>query len=300
MSRDLSKRIFAMNIPSGLNILITGGNSGIGFETAKALATKGANLILAVRSLERGETARQQILAKTPEADVRLMHLDLASKASIDSFIEQIIREQIDIDIFYANAGIYRVPFATLYGGLESHMAVNFAANYYLYQGLKDYFHSLPHQVKFIFTSSIVARFAKIKETDLFGEKKYHKQRAYNKSKLAVNYLYTYVCDKEKSSNIAPLLVHPGITYTPLIDKAYSNRRFQRHAQRFIRLFCHKPDKAALSTLRLCEADIQSPCFCGPRGPFHISGYPKIYRLYAGNIKNWQAFCETLDTLPKE
>ena len=289
-----------MNIPNGMTVLITGGNSGIGFETAKALATKGANLILAVRSLERGETARQQILAKTPEADVRLMHLDLASKASVDSFIEQIIREQIDIDIFYANAGIYRVPFATLYGGLESHMAVNFAANYYLYQGLKDYFHSLPHQVKFIFTSSIVARFAKIKETDLFGEKKYSKQRGYNKSKLAVNYLYTYVCEKEKGSNIIPLLVHPGVTYTPLINKAYSNRRFQRHAQRFIRLFCHKPDKAALSTLRLCESDIQSPCFCGPRGLFHISGYPKIYRLYAGNIKNWRVFCEVLDTLPKE
>ena len=275
-----------MNLPEGKTVLITGGNSGIGFEAARFFAKKNNRLILAIRSLEKGEEARKTILNETPTASVSLMHLDLASLESIRKFIAKIKEERIDIDVFYANAGIYRVPFSTLYHGLESHMAVNYASNYYLYEGLKDYFHSLNHQVRWILTSSIVARFVKINDGDLQGEKKYDKARAYQKSKLAVNHLFLYMCEKEEGTNILPLLVHPGVAYTPLIQKAFPGKRFSIAARRFVRAFTHSATKASLCALRLCEIDIQSPCFCGPRGIGHISGYPKIYRLYRGNIKD--------------
>lgn len=297
MSKATERYFQKMALPKGKTIIITGGNSGIGFAVARYLVRLRYHVILAVRCLQRGENAKATLLQETPYAKVSLMELNLAKKESIDAFIKNVRGAKVDVDVFYANAGIYRVPFQTLYGGLESHMAVNFAANYYLYKGLKDYFHGLDHPVKFVLTSSIVARGVDLKEGDLFGEKKYSKTRAYNKSKLAVNHLYRYMCDEEKKTNIIVLAVHPGVSYTPLIAKAYPGKRISVAARRFIRLFCHAPEKAALSTLRVLEYDIMKPCFCGPRGIGHISGYPKIYPLYSRNIKNYTEICTRLDTI---
>lgn len=284
-----------MDLPKGQTVVITGGNSGIGFECARYLAKCDGRVILAVRSPERGEAAKAKILEETPKARIEVWLLDLAEPQSIVDFIQRVIQERIDIDVFYANAGIYRMPFSVLYGGLESHMAVNLAANYLLYQGLRDYLIGLGHPVKFILTSSVVARLTKLNSSDLYGEPKYSKSRAYKKSKLAVNHLWLWMQEDAEGTNIIPLLVHPGSTYTPLIAKAYP-KKLTLAAKRFMRLAFHKPDKAALCTMRLLEKDIQAPCFCGPRGIGHLSGYPKIYPLYRKNIGNPQEFVEELQS----
>lgn len=294
MSSRIDRYYASLNIPKNKTIVITGGNSGVGFAVAKLLAKSHWNIILAVRSLTRGKEAMRQILFLYPEVNIRLMELDLSSKESVASFITQIKEEQIDIDVFYSNAGIYRMPYAPLYHDIESHMAVNCVSNYLLYQGLKDYLHGLPHPVKWILTSSIVARLAKISPKDLYGKDHYDKRDAYNKSKLAVNYLYLDICKKEEGTNLIPLLVHPGVTYTPLIAKAYGKHRFLMKMMRLFRLFTHKPEVAALSTCYLVQEEADKPCFCGPRGPFHISGYPKVYPLYKGNIKDVDAFMDAI------
>ena len=302
-NNPMSKRVEAyydsLKINKGKTILITGGNSGVGFAVAKLVARSSWNIIFAVRSQSRGQEAVRQLKFLYPEVNVRLLPLDLSSKESIEAFIAQIKEEHIDIDVFYCNAGIYRMPYSSPYDGLESHMAVNCVSNYYLYEGLKDYLHALPHPVKWILTSSIMARPVKIVPQDLFGEKRYVKTRAYNKSKLAVNYLYTYLVNEEKGTNLIPLLVHPGVTYTPLINKAYQGKLFRIAAMRFMRLFSHKPEKAALSTCYLLQEDVDTPRFCGPRGPFHISGYPKVYPLYQRNIKDVDGFMEVMKSAMK-
>ena len=284
MSKRTERYFNELDLPKGQTVIITGGNSGIGFECARYLARLNDHVILAVRSISRGEDAKRKILEESPKANISIMELDLSSLGSVESFAKRVIEEKIDVDVFYANAGVYRVPFSTPYKGLECHMAVNFASNYYLYEWLKEYLHTLSHPVKFILTSSVVARNVSIQESDLYGVKPYKKSKAYDKSKLAVNHLYRYMCKDAQGTNVITLMVHPGVTYTPLIAKAYPGKKFSIAARRFLRLFFHTPNKAALCTMRLLAKDIQSPCFCGPRGIGHTTGYPKIYKLYTKNM----------------
>lgn len=280
-----------MNLPKRQTIVITGGNSGIGFAVAEFCARLNYRIILAVRNEGRGEEAKQKILALSPDCEVEVRLLNLSDLSSISDFADHLIKDQLDVDIFYCNAGIYRVPFATIFGGLESQMAVNFAANLILFRKLEDYFRSLNHEVKFVLTSSIVARLCTLNPGDLYGEKKYDKSMAYRKSKLAVNHLFEYLKVRTQGSNIVPLLVHPGIVFTPLIAKAYPNK-IVLGAKHFLRLCFNKPEKAALSTMRLLEEDIHSPCFCGPRGLWHTAGYPKIYPLHQKNIHDVDALMD--------
>ena len=294
---NLESHFRKMVFPEKQTIVITGGNSGIGFATAQYCVRLGYHVILAVRNLTRGEAAKESLLSLCPDAKVDVYLLDLSNLESIDAFARRIQQERLDINIFYCNAGIYRVPFATVFAGFESQIGVNYVANLVLFQKLEAYFLSLPHPVKFILTSSIVARFPRLRTADLYSKEKYNKSTAYQRSKLAVNYFYEYLRERTSYTNIIPLLVHPGIVFTPLIAKAYPNK-LVLVIKRFLRLFFNKPEKAALSTMRLLEKDIVSPCFCGPRGIGHTAGYPKIYSLYQGNIKDSKAFIEfTLDAL---
>lgn len=289
--RGVERHFQKMVFPKRQTIVITGGNSGIGFAVASFCVRLGYRVILAVRNETKGEEAKENLLAIAPAASVEVWRLDLAKKESVLAFTNKVKSEGLDVDVFYSNAGIYRTPYSALYGGMESQMAVNFAANLLLFRELEEYLRSLPHIVKWILTSSVVARFPSLSKEDLRGEKNYDKSRAYQKSKLAVNHLYLYMVKKAEGTNILPLLVHPGIVFTPLIAKAYPNK-IVILAKRFLRAFFNKPEKAALSTMRLLETDITAPCFCGPRGIGHTAGYPKIYPLYTKNIRDPESFME--------
>ncbi|MCR5348426.1 MAG: SDR family NAD(P)-dependent oxidoreductase [Bacilli bacterium] len=285
---NIAQYVDSLTLPSKGTALITGGNSGIGFEFTRHILRLGWSAILAIRNMERGEKAKEALLKEFPSADVRLMHLDLADKQTVHSFCDEFIATKTDVDVFYCNAGIYRVPYAEVYDHLESMVAVNFVSNLILYERLSPYLHTLPHRVKWILTSSITARPEHFHEADFYGGKKFNKAKAYGRSKVAVNHLYLHLIDECRGTNILPLLVHPGVSYTPLINKAYHGKKFQLAAQRFMRAAFHKPDKASLTTLRLLDESVTKPCFCGPRGLFHVSGYPTIYPLYKGNTRKYK------------
>ena len=285
---DYTPYVNSLGLPKGKTIVITGGNSGIGFATAKYLVALHWRLILAVRNMQRGNKAREELLQGCPDANVEVWELDVSKPSSIDSFCQRIITEKPDIDAFYCNAGVYRIPYQTNEDGLELTIATNYLGNYLLYQGLEPYFRSLPHTVRFILTSSITARFDRFFFDRIHTKDNYDKARAYAQSKVAVNQLFLHLIDQSLGSNILPLLVHPGATYTPLIDKAYVGRPYMAAAQRFMRIVFHTPSKACLSTLYVLKDEVTKPIFVGPRGLFHLSGYPVEYRLYRGNLKNYQ------------
>ena len=89
-------------------VVITGANSGIGYYVAYLCAYYKANVIMAIRNLKRGEDAKNKILNELPDAKVSLIQLDLASIESILAFTNKIKNEQIDVDVFYNNAGILK------------------------------------------------------------------------------------------------------------------------------------------------------------------------------------------------
>ena len=277
-----------LDVPKNLTVVVTGGNSGVGFAFSKHILSFGWRVILAVRSVERGQRAKSELLKSFPHGRIDVMELDLAKRESIESFVRLLIANKEDVHAFYCNAGVYRIPFSTTYNGLEMTCATNFVSNVLLYELLKDYFLSLKHQVKLVLTTSVVARFSAFHESDFYCKEKYSKKKAYSRSKVAINCFYNWLINQCSGTNILPLLVHPGITYTPLIDKAYHGKRFKRAAQRFVRITCHKPEKASLAALYVVSNAVSKPCLCGPRGLFHISGFPKVYKLHQGNLKNYQ------------
>ena len=285
MSAKIENYAKGWNVPFHKTMVITGGNSGVGFELIRHVLRRDYRIIMAVRNIERGNKAREKLLEEFPSAQIEVWNLDLASLDSIHSFCDKVIRDGVDFDVFYCNAGVYRIPYQEGPYGIEMTAWVNFVANYVLYEKLREYAGSLPHQVRWIQTSSVVARFGKFKESDFFPGERYNKIKAYENSKVAVNGLFLHMVEDCKGTNILPLAVHPGTTHTPLIEKAYPKKGINRAAQIFVRSIFHSPEKASLSTLYVLREEIQQPCFCGPRGLFHMSGYPKTYRLYKGNLK---------------
>ena len=285
------------NVPTEKTLIVTGGNSGVGFELLRHVLRRKWKVILAVRNMQRGLAAKEKLLAEFPDASIEVWYLDLSSLDSINSFCEHIVTQQIVFDVFYANAGVYCIPYQVAEYGMEMTAWVNFVANYVLYTKLKDYVFSLSRPVKWILTSSVVARFNTFVEDDFAASKNYKKYAAYQKSKCAVNMLFMKMQDECTGTNLLPLNVHPGTTHTPLIEKAYPNKGFARAAQIFMRRIFHSPEKASLSTLYVLREEVQSPVFCGPRGLFHMSGYPKIYHLYQGNLKRYKEIFAYLDKI---
>lgn len=256
----------------GKNIFITGGNSGVGLETAKECAYLGANLFLLCRNLAKAESAKNEILLEFPNTKVMLIKLDLASLKSIKDCVNEV--KKYDVDIFINNAGVYRLPKGVTKDNFEITMGTNFIGTCYLNDLLNEYFVTLSHKVHVLFTTSITSKMSKINYNDFYSEKKYKYMTVYARSKVAINNLYFTYLEEKKDKNILYSLVHPGITYTPLITKGYRNKFFEKIASIFMRGVFHRCDKAAL--MNIYAINLNKSCMVGPRGLLGVSGYPHL------------------------
>lgn len=255
------------------NIVITGGNSGIGFEAAKLFAYLHANVFLCVRNLEKGEKAKQEILKDISYANITILKLDISEEESIKEFVKQIIDMKLDIDVFYHNAGVYRIPFQVK-EGKDIIIGTNFYGPLILSSLINPYLHSLPHEVKVIYTSSIAAKMTDVHTQDLLPNPNESRIRRYSLSKLLDAYLFKYLYLNDKS-NIKYLLVHPGVTNTGLFRKAYKSKIFLFLVDIFLGVFGNPTWKSALATLKVIDKEIPAGTFLGPKNFFASSGYPK-------------------------
>ena len=181
------------NIPdqSGRIAIITGSNSGIGFEAAKALAEKGAEVILAVRSQAKGDAAIASIQAETTNAKLQVRLLDLADLASIKSFAEQFNADYQRLDLLINNAGIMVPPYSKTVDGFESQFGTNHLGHFALTAQLYDLIKSTPDS-RIVNVSSNAHKMGKLNLEDLNWEnRKYISWTAYGDSKMA-NLYFTY------------------------------------------------------------------------------------------------------------
>ncbi len=258
----------------GKTIVITGANSGIGFEVSRYCAYYKMNVIMTVRSLERGQIAKDKIISEFPEAKLDLRLLDVSKEGSIKEFANYITDNNIDIDVFYHNAGVYNIPYQVLDNGVELTTMTNFYGPLMLHSLLKDYFHKLNHEVKVIFTSSIAAKLVKLELEDLKSEpvkKNFHR---YSASKKLDAFLMRYLLLHDQN-NIKYLLVHPGLSGTSLFNKAFKSKFFVKVVNGFMKIFSNPPWKSALSTIKVMEEDINNGDFYGPSIIYDALGYPK-------------------------
>jgi NAD(P)-dependent dehydrogenase (short-subunit alcohol dehydrogenase family) len=286
------------NMPSqmGKTIIVTGGNSGIGFEAAKAFAQKGADVVLACRSLDRGTHAAEQLWRQLSGAfrvqspttvstdalfatrqlpaggSVTFMPLDLAALASVRGFAAAFLERFANLDILINNAGIMIPPYTTTADGFESQMGTNHLGHFAL-TGLLLPRLLAANKPRVVVLSSSVHALGCINFDDLQWRKRcYCKWRAYGDSKIA-NLYFAHELHRRYGDGKTPLTVtaaHPGWTSTNL-------QRNMCMGPQLNRLFAMKPWQGALPTLYAAtEPHLKGGEFVGPAGCMGLWGFPTV------------------------
>ncbi|SHM84422.1 NAD(P)-dependent dehydrogenase, short-chain alcohol dehydrogenase family [Cyclobacterium lianum] len=195
--------------------LVTGGNSGIGFETAKELSLRGSKVILLCRSADKAEKARKEITALHPEAEIDLAIADLSSQKQVRTVAQEILEQYPKIDVLVNNAGAWFSEFGRTEDGFERQWAINHLAPFLLTHLL------LPALLeakdpRIINISSDSHFHGKIHFDDVNLSKKYHGLRAYAQSKLA-NVLFTHEFEVRKPvEKLSVYAVQPGLVKTDI------------------------------------------------------------------------------------
>uniref|UniRef100_A0A672HC05 Si:dkey-73n8.3 n=1 Tax=Salarias fasciatus TaxID=181472 RepID=A0A672HC05_SALFA len=199
-------------IENGKTAIVTGGNTGIGKETAKDLAARGARVILACRDMVKGEHAAKDIMREVKGAKVVARQLDLADTKSICQFAENIYNTEKALHYLINNAGVAICPYSKTVDGFETQFGVNHLDLYLFFELLDCLFHSAPSRV--INLSSAAHALGRIQFDDLGGEKNYHPVKAYAQSKLA-NVLFTRELAK-RTEGVMAYSVDPGAVNTEI------------------------------------------------------------------------------------
>ena len=273
------------NIPdqTGRIAVITGANSGLGYQTALALASKNAHVVMACRNLAKANAARDKILQQTPEASLTVMALDLADLASIRAFAAAFLTRYDRLDLLINNAGIMIPPLRHTADGFELQFGTNHLGHFALTSLLLERLMEQPNS-RIVTVSSIVAHIGRIKFDDLMHQRRYNRWLAYGQSKLA-NLLFASELQRRlvaaKATPIS-LAAHPGGSTTNLqhagigIDNAFS----QKLLMLLVSPFLQSAAMGALPQLYAVTAPgVQGGDYLGPGDWFGITGYPAKARL---------------------
>src|SRR3954468_4527040 len=202
---------------TGRTAIITGANTGLGYETAAALAAKGAHVVLAVRNLDKGKDAATRIAAGAPGATVTLQELDLTSLESIRAAADQLRSRHDTIDLLINNAGVMFTPRSTTKDGFELQFGTNHLGHFAFTGLLLDHIVAAPGS-RVVTVSSVGHRFARngIRFDDLQWEKDYSRVGAYGQAKLA-NLMFTYELQRRlRGTGTIAAAAHPGGSRTEL------------------------------------------------------------------------------------
>jgi NAD(P)-dependent dehydrogenase (short-subunit alcohol dehydrogenase family) len=201
---------------TGRTAVITGANTGLGYETAAALAAKGAHVVLAVRNLDKGKDAATLITQRIPGASVALQELDLTSLESIHNAADHLRSRHDHIDLLVNNAGVMMTPKATTQDGFELQFGTNHLGHFAFTGLLLDRLLAIPGS-RVVTVSSVGHRIGGgIQFGDLQSERSYGRVRAYGQSKLA-NLLFTYELQRRLLGNSTiAVAAHPGSSKSEL------------------------------------------------------------------------------------
>lgn len=265
---------------TGRTYIVTGGNSGIGWEAARALAARGAEVVLACRNATKAEAAVSAIRARAAGAKVTAMSLDLASLRSVRAFAEAFTGAHARLDGLLNNAGLMAIPYARTEDGFEMQLGTNHLGHFALTALL---FPTIARTgtARIVNVASHAHRMGSIRFDDMMFERRYDRWTAYGQSKLA-NLLFTHELARrlrQTHPRILATAAHPGYAATNLQTKG-----MEMGGSRFEGLFMKlgngvlAQDAAggALPTLRAAIDDAAEPGdYYGPSGMFEMTGPPK-------------------------
>jgi NAD(P)-dependent dehydrogenase (short-subunit alcohol dehydrogenase family) len=277
----MAERWTAEDVPdlTGRLCVVTGGNSGLGLETARGLARRGATVVIACRDPGRARVALDDLRESAPAAEIDAMPLDLASLASIRAFAEAFLARHPRLDVLCNNAGVMALPYRETADGFEMQLGTNHLGHFALTGLLLPALLAAPG-ARVVNVSSSAHRAGRMRFDDLHGKRGYRKWPAYAQSKLA-NLLFTHELARRAAARGLDLTVaasHPGYAATNL--QAASPRMSGsalgvRIMELGNRLFAQSAAMGALPTLYAATApDVQSGDYFGPGGFIELWGHP--------------------------
>ena len=263
----------------GLHFVVTGGNSGLGYETVKALAAHGATVTLACRNLNKGKAARAAIVAEIGEVEVDVRELDLASLVSIQNFAAHLSTSPIDVLI--NNAGVMAPPRSETLDGFELQFGTNHLGHFALTELLWDaLMMSLAPRV--VTLASNAHKAGKINFDDLMGVKSYSAWAAYSQSKLA-NLLFSFELQRRATAkghtNFKAIAAHPGYSATNLSSSVAPGVKGAARSM-FTSVEKVMGQSAEIGCLpqlyAATAAEAPAGAYVGPDGWGEWRGYPKL------------------------
>jgi NAD(P)-dependent dehydrogenase (short-subunit alcohol dehydrogenase family) len=267
----MSERWTDRDVPGqqGRVAVVTGANTGLGFETAKVLAERGATVVLAVRDVEKGKRAAARFGAG---ADVTVQELDLASLESVHAAAADLHATLPKIDLLINNAGVMYPPRQTTRDGFELQFGTNHLGHFAFTGLLLDLL--LPVEGSRVVTVASVAHRirAAIHFDDLQWENSYDRFAAYGQAKLA-NLMFAYELQRRLAPHgtTASIAAHPGVASTELM------RNSPAVVRALAPLISHNAERGALPILRAAtDPGALGGQYYGPDGPGGYRGHPEV------------------------
>ncbi|WP_139187745.1 oxidoreductase [Bacillus tuaregi] len=263
-------------ILQGKTAIITGANSGIGFEAAKDFARKGARVMMAVRNIEKGNGAREQILQEVPQAMIEVLKIDMADLASIRDFANTVKNHLDSLDLLINNAGVMMPAYAKTRDGFELQFGSNHLGHFALTGQLLPLLkHTADSRV--VTVSSLAHKGSKILFNNLDGSMGYKKFQFYGQSKLA-NLMFARELDKRlKAAGLETksLACHPGISATNLFK--FGKQDAPHFLIGLAGKFLQPADMGALPTIYAAtHQTLKGGEYIGPNGKGRRRGYPAL------------------------
>jgi NAD(P)-dependent dehydrogenase (short-subunit alcohol dehydrogenase family) len=260
---------------SGRVAIVTGANTGIGFETARALVEKGASVTLACRNRKKGEQALERLRQVDPKASTMLDELDLSDLDDVKAFSARFIESHQRLDLLILNAGVMIPPESKTAQGFELQFGVNHLGHFALAGGLLPLMQAT-RDSRVVVVSSVAALNGAIDFDDLSFEKRgYAPSAAYSQSKLA-NQLFARELQRRlrsAGSHVVVTAAHPGYTATDL-QRSSAFWKFMNP------ILAMEPPQGALPTLRAAtDPEAAGGEYFGPDGLLQIRGYPKQIKM---------------------
>lgn len=275
----------------GRIFLVTGGTSGIGYETARALAAAGAHVVIAARNADRGREAIASIREETPDARVTFETLDLADLASVRALRSRLDQTLPHLDGLINNAAVMNLPTrGTSPDGFEMQLATNYLGHFALTGELLPLLRK-SDSPRVVTLSSIGAAYGEIQFDDLQFEQSYSPDQAYQQSKLAC---LMFALELQRRSNaegwgIQSMASHPGLSRTNLQSNHGAIRRS-------LRVLFQTAEQGAVPTLYAATApEAIGGGYYGPtgllqaRGPLGLAEVPAAASDVATSVRLWAA-----------
>jgi len=263
--------------------IVTGANTGLGFETARGLVQRGYRVIVAARNPQKGRTAVETLRAEFPEATLRFEPLDLDSLDSVRDFAATVQAQETTLDRLVNNAGLLAPPTRELTrDGFERQLGVNYLGHFLLTSRLLPLLQAAtaPRVVQL---SSLAHRSGRIDFEDLNGERDYDPWRAYRQSKLAM-LLFSRALQRHSDAHgwgLVSVAAHPGLSRTALFEHGVRSRALVGSLFRVVMpLISQSAADGARPVLHAATGnDVRPGDYFGPAGPWEARGAPKRARM---------------------